>query len=114
VIIKKQIIFEAFKNGSRKAAICFYSYREKVIQINDLNNLYHKQKISKEFYHTELISLCNESQRIILDFDTSRINALNYLKQKEGFSKDLNKKKDKSLAFIEALKAPENILTSMP
>ena len=108
VITKKKIIFDAFKNGSRKAATCFYLYREKVIQINELNNLYLKQKITKEFYHAELENLCNESQRIILDFDTSKISAINYLKKKEGFSKDLNKEKDKSLALIEALRTPIN------
>jgi predicted S18 family serine protease len=104
MIIKKSSIFEAFKNGNRKACTCYYLYREKVIQINELNNLYLQRKVTKAFYHFEMDILCSDARKIILRFDLSRINAINYLKRKEGLPGNTLPAKNKNLSLINKLR----------
>ena len=104
MIIKKSIIFELFKNGDRKAGTCYYSYREKIIQINELNNLYLQGKVTKPFYHFEMDILCTDARKIILRFDLSRINAINYLKRKEGLPGNTLPTKNKNLSLISKLR----------
>jgi len=107
MIVKKTIVFEAHKNGNRKATTCLYSYRELLIQIMELNDLYSKKNVSRHFYHIEMERLCNESRKLILRFDVSKINAMNYLKKKEGFPVTSNHPDKESLEMIQALRRPK-------
>ncbi len=104
MIIKKKIIFEAHKNGNRKATTCVYLYRKMLIQIMELNDLYSKKLVSRDFYHGEMESLCNDSRKLILRFDASMILAINYLKKKEGFPVTNNHPDKESLEMIQSLR----------
>ena len=107
MIVKKTIVFEAHKNGNRKATTCLYLYREKLIQIMELNDLYLKKNVSRYFYHSEMERLCNECRKQLLRFDVSKINAMNYLKKKEGLPVTNNHPDKESLEMIRALRLPK-------
>jgi hypothetical protein len=107
MIVKKTIVFEAHKNGNRKATTCLFFYRENLIQIMELNDLYLKKNVSRYFYHSEMERLCNEGRKQLLRFDVSKINAMNYLKKKEGFPVTNNHPDKESLEMIQALRRPK-------
>ena len=100
VHVKKEIILKAFKDGNKDAAKIVYRWREIIDQHGELCALYNQREISKGFYDTERKLLCDESTKMFLRFDVSKINAINFLKQKKGFKTSSSDEKDEVLEYL--------------